>query len=66
VEATGDLALTDTGRVHRQRVEDRTDELARPAYEPLGEAGCKRLRELARPLSRALMGAVDLSNLAGT
>ena len=47
--------LTDDGRVVRQRVEDRTDLLALPAWERLGEDGCARLRALVRPLSRAVV-----------
>jgi hypothetical protein len=39
----------------RQRIEDRTDELALPAWERLGEEGCARLRELVRPLSKAIV-----------
>jgi hypothetical protein len=51
----GDLELTDTGRAQRQWVEDATDAAAVAAYEPLGETGCARLRELARPWSRAIV-----------
>ena len=47
--------LTEQGRVVRQRVEDRTDVLALPAWERLGEDGCARLRELVRPLSKAIV-----------
>ncbi len=53
LDASG--ALTDAGRNHRQWVEDRTDALAAPAYETLGEDGCERLRGLGRPLSRAIV-----------
>ncbi|MCU1375400.1 MAG: hypothetical protein JWO68_2686 [Actinomycetia bacterium] len=49
--------LTPAGRAHRQWVEDRTDAAAVVAYEPLGEAGCARLRELGRPLSQAVIAA---------
>jgi hypothetical protein len=49
--------LTDAGRAHRQGVEDRTDELAAPAYAVLGEDGCDRLRSLGRPLSKAIVEA---------
>ncbi|GAB3171251.1 hypothetical protein FHX75_1264 [Micromonospora palomenae] len=57
-----DLALTDAGRELRQSVEDRTDALAEPAYRVLGEDGCVRLAEAARPLSRAVVdaGLLDL------
>ena len=47
--------FTDEGRAVRQRVEDRTDALALPAWERLGEQGCARLRELVRPLSKAVV-----------
>jgi hypothetical protein len=54
---TEDGGLTDAGRAHRQWVEDRTDALAAPAYEVLGEEGCERLRSLCRPLSKAIVSA---------
>jgi hypothetical protein len=57
VESGEPPVLTHAGRVHRQGVEDLTDELARPAYEPLGEDGCARLREIVRPISRAVIDA---------
>jgi hypothetical protein len=47
--------FTDEGRAVRQRVEDRTDELALPAFARLGEEGARRLRELVRPLSKAIV-----------
>jgi hypothetical protein len=50
-----DEGFTDEGRVVRQRIEDRTDELALPAWERLGEEGCRRLREVVRPLSKAIV-----------
>lgn len=50
-------ALTDEGRAHRSRVEDATDRLALAPWEHLGEERCERLRELARPLSRAIVDA---------
>ena len=50
-----DLALSEAGRVFRQDLEDRTDELAVAAYAALGAAGCARLTELARPLSQAVI-----------
>lgn len=52
-----DGALTESGRAHRQWVEDRTDALAAPAYEVLGEDGCERLRTLGRPFSKAIVEA---------
>lgn len=62
--APGDApALTEAGATHRQWVEDRTDLGALPAYEALGEDGCQRLRELARPFSRAIVDAGALTGL---
>jgi hypothetical protein len=55
LEPGTDLALTETGRVQRQWIEDATDAAAVAAYEPLGEDGCARLRTLARPWSRAIV-----------
>ncbi len=52
---TPDGEFTEVGRAHRQRVEDATDRLALPAWEALGEEGAARLRELVRPLSRAVL-----------
>jgi hypothetical protein len=43
--------------VRRQSVEDRTDELAVYPYQAIGEDGCDRLRELARPLVKAITEA---------
>ncbi len=57
LEPSGEVRLSDAGRVHRQWVEDRTDVLSVPAYAALGEDGCERLRELARPLSTAILEA---------
>jgi hypothetical protein len=53
----GDAQLTDEGRTVRQRVEDRTDVLALPPWERLGEDRCSRLRALVRPLSKAIVAA---------
>lgn len=50
-------ALTDHGREARQRVEDRTDALALPPWEALGEDACARLRDLVRPLSKAIVSS---------
>ena len=51
----GDGSFTDEGRRHRQWVEDRTDELALAPWEALGEERSARLRELVRPLSKAIV-----------
>ena len=53
VDAAG--AFTGNGAAMRQRIEDRTDVLALPAWEALGEDGCNELRELVRPWSRAIV-----------
>ena len=55
-----DGTFTDQGRAVRQRVEDRTDVLALPAWQALGEDGCARLRELVRPLSTAIVAGGGL------
>ena len=52
---TAEGTFTAAGAASRQRVEDRTDELALPAWQALGAAGCARLRELGRPLTRAVV-----------
>ncbi len=54
-----DETLTDAGWANRQAVEDRTDMLALPAYESLGEDACGRLRQLARPWSKAVVGSTS-------
>ena len=48
-------SLTPEGEAFRQSIEDRTDALALPAYAALGEDGCERLAELARPFGRAVV-----------
>jgi hypothetical protein len=55
VESGDELRLTDAGRISRSSVEERTDALALAAYVPLGDDGCQRLREIGRPLSRAVI-----------
>ena len=54
IEPDGE-GFTDAGRAARQEVEDRTDVLALAPWERLGEDGCARLRELVRPLSKAVI-----------
>ncbi|MFB4278982.1 hypothetical protein ACBJ59_27085 [Nonomuraea sp. MTCD27] len=49
--------LTEAGQALRRHIEDRTDALAMPAYEALGEDGCERLAELARPFGRRVVDA---------
>lgn len=50
-----DERFTEDGAAARARVEERTDVLALPPWERLGEDGCARLRELVRPLSTAIV-----------
>jgi len=54
---TPDNTLTEEGQARRAAAEQRTDQLALPPWEHLGEAACKRLRELVRPLSKAITEA---------
>lgn len=53
----GEPALTEAGRALRQRIEDRTDVLAAPAYAALGAEGTTRIGDLAGPLSRTIIAA---------
>ncbi len=64
LELGEELALSDRGRAQRQWVEDATDAAAVAAYVPLGADGCARLRELARPLSRAIIDGGLLAPLS--
>ena len=52
-----DGGFTDAGATLRQHVEDRTDALALPPWEALGEEGCDELRSLVRPLSQAIVAS---------
>jgi len=52
-----DSALTVEGRARRAVVEERTDELARAQWDHLGADRCARLREIVRPLSKAIVDA---------
>lgn len=53
-----DGSFTDLGRERRAWIERHTDELAAAPFAVLGEAGCERLRELVRPLSRTMSAAI--------
>ncbi|MGJ6964729.1 SCO6745 family protein [Streptosporangium sp. G11] len=55
--------LTEEGAALRQRIEDRTDELALPAYAALSDDELARLAELARAFGRAVVdnGLLTLS-----
>lgn len=59
VEADG--SFTTAGQQLRQRIEDRTDELALRPWEAIGEDACSRLRELVRPLSKAIVASGELT-----
>lgn len=52
---TPDGELTDAGRAVRDDVELRTDRASMAPWRHLGEERCARLRELVRPLSRAIV-----------
>ena len=54
---TAEGTLTDDGKAHRDKVEHMTDQLALAPWRHLGDAKCERLRELGRPLSRAIIDA---------
>lgn len=57
----GDGAFTEAGRALRQRVEDRTDELALRPWAAIGEEACSILRALVRPYSRAIVETGELA-----
>jgi hypothetical protein len=61
-----ELSLTEAGQRLRQGIEDRTDEASVAPYTALGEDGCERLRELARPIRRAILDAGLLVGRRGT
>jgi hypothetical protein len=46
--------FTDEGAAGRERIEQQTDDLAMRPWNVIGEDACTRLRELARPWSRAI------------
>jgi hypothetical protein len=46
--------LTDDGTARRRWIEDRTDQLAAVAYEPIGRDGVERMIELGRKFTEAL------------
>ena len=54
---TAQDTLTDEGKAHRDGVEQLTDQLALAPWQHLGLEKCERLRELGRPLSRAILDA---------
>ncbi len=52
-----DLTLSEAGKRLKQGLEDHTDEACVAPYAALGEEGCERLRELVRPMRRAVLDA---------
>jgi len=52
-----DGSFTDAGRAARAEVERVTDERSIDPYEAIGEDGVERLRQLARPFSKAIVAA---------
>jgi len=64
LEPGEDLALSEPGRVHRQDIEDRTDQLSLDPYAALGEQSCEQLRQLTRPMSRAVIDSGALATMA--
>lgn len=63
IDASG--ALTESGRAVRDRIEERTDELAMAPWLALGPDDCTRLRALVRPFSKAIVEAGGLGFGAG-
>ncbi|MFK0248636.1 hypothetical protein ACIQUM_28415 [Amycolatopsis azurea] len=63
----GDLKLTESGIVLRQRIEDDTDRLATGPLDALGEDGAAEVVRMAVPLSRRIFddGAIPLPNPMG-
>jgi hypothetical protein len=57
LEPGDQLAVTDEGRARRMAIEDRTDELAVPAYDVLGVDGCERLAQAGQTITDALIAS---------
>ncbi len=57
VTKSGDLAFTPAGNEQRKRIEATTDALATAPYAAFGEKVCEKIRELGRPLSKAILEA---------
>jgi hypothetical protein len=62
----GEGSFTDLGCSRREEIERRTDELAMGPWEAIGEESCRRLRELVRPWSRALVESGGVESVLGT
>jgi hypothetical protein len=52
-----EATLTEDGRQRRQWIEDRTDQLAAIAFEPIGNRGIERMTTLGRKVAKALNAA---------
>jgi hypothetical protein len=52
-----DASFTDMGRAWREEIEATTDRLALAPWQRIGEDGAARLRELVRPLAKAVVDA---------
>jgi len=52
-----DGTMSDEGKARREAIELQTDVLALAPWERIGEEGCERLRELVRPLAKAVTDA---------
>jgi hypothetical protein len=57
----GEPLLTEAGGTFRDGIEDLTDRASAFPYAAIGDEGCDRLRELARPLSRQIISGGLLS-----
>jgi len=64
LEPGEDLVLSESGRAHRQDIEDRTDQLSLDPYSALGEQSCEQLRRLTRPMSRVVVDSGALATMA--
>ena len=53
----GDGSFTDAGRSFRDAIEQRTDELAMAPWAAIGEDALNELRDLVRPMSKAIVGS---------
>ena len=60
----GDGAMTALGIAERERIEADTDRLCAPVWQPVGEAGARRLGELIRPINGAMEAAGTYAALA--
>ena len=65
LDATG--MLTAQGQAKRQAIEERTDQLALPPWEYLGETQCNRLFTLMKPISTQIVaqGGIPIPNPMG-